>query len=103
MKLSKILVTLVAPFIAVAAFAQDGEKVIEASVQASSSLSAGLGLGIAAMGGAIGQGLVAFAALAGIARNPGARGQVFVPMIIALALIESLVIYAFVVALTKIR
>jgi F-type H+-transporting ATPase subunit c len=57
-------------------------------------LAIGLGLGIAAFGGAAGQGRAATAALEGIARNPGAAGQIFTPMILALALIESLVIYS---------
>ena len=60
-----------------------------------------LAIGIAAFGGAIGQGRTASAALEGIARNPAAQGKIFVPMIIGLALIESLVLYAFVIALTK--
>lgn len=63
------------------------------------ALAAGLGIGIAAFGGALGQGKAAAAALEGIARNPGAATKIQTPMIIALALIESLVIYAFVVAL----
>lgn len=63
------------------------------------ALAAGLGIGIAAFGGALGQGKAAAAALEGIARTPGAATKIQTPMIIALALIESLVIYAFVVAL----
>lgn len=63
------------------------------------ALAAGFGIAIAAFGGALGQGKAAAAALEGIARNPGAAGKIQTPMIIALALIESLVIYAFVVAL----
>jgi F-type H+-transporting ATPase subunit c len=38
-------------------------------------------------------------ALNGIARNPGASGKVVTPMIIGLAMIESLVIYSLVVSL----
>jgi F-type H+-transporting ATPase subunit c len=38
------------------------------------------------------------ATMEGISRNPGSRDEVFVPFIIGLALIESLVIYAFVIA-----
>ncbi len=57
-----------------------------------------LALGIAAFGGAFGQGRAASAALEGIARNPAADGKIRTPMIIALALIESLVLYAFVIA-----
>lgn len=67
------------------------------------SLAAGLGIGIAAFGGALGQGRAAAAALDGIARNPSASGKIFVPMIIGLALIESLVIYAFLVTFVKIK
>ncbi|HWP35106.1 MAG TPA: ATP synthase F0 subunit C [Thermodesulfobacteriota bacterium] len=61
-------------------------------------LAAGLGIGIAALGGALGQGRAVASALDGIARNPGASGKIQTPMIIGLALIESLVIYALVIA-----
>lgn len=67
------------------------------------SLGAGLAIGIAAFGGSLGQGKTAAAALEGIARNPAAQGKIFVPMIISLALIESLVLYAFVIAFVKIK
>jgi F-type H+-transporting ATPase subunit c len=63
------------------------------------ALAAGLGIGLAAFGGGIGQGRAAAAALDGIARNPGAAGQIRGPMILGLALIESLVIYALIIAL----
>src|SRR5215813_14264434 len=63
------------------------------------ALAAGLGIGIAALGGGIGQGRAAAAALDGIARNPGAAGQIRGPMILGLALIESLVIYALIIAI----
>jgi F-type H+-transporting ATPase subunit c len=56
-----------------------------------------IGVGIAAFGGALGQGRAAASALEGIARNPGASDKLFTPMIIGLALIESLVIYSLVV------
>ncbi|MFH0800071.1 MAG: ATP synthase F0 subunit C [Pseudomonadota bacterium] len=62
------------------------------------ALSAGLCIGIASFGGALGQGRAASAALEGIARNPEAASKVMTPMIIALALIESLVIYSLVIA-----
>ena len=57
-------------------------------------LALALGLPIAAFGGALGQGRAAAAALEGIARQPEAAGRIQTAMIIALALIESLVIYA---------
>lgn len=62
------------------------------------ALSAALVLGLAAFGGALAQGKTAAAALEGIARNPGAQSKIQTPMIIGLALIESLVIYALVIA-----
>jgi len=68
------------------------------TVQGWLALGAGLAIGIAAFGGAQGQGRAAAAALEGIARNPGAADKLFVPMILGLALIESLVIYALVIA-----
>ena len=63
------------------------------------ALGAGLGIGLAALGGGIGQGRAAGSALEGIARNPGARSQIFTPMMIGLALIESLVIYALIISI----
>ena len=62
------------------------------------AIASGLGIAIAAFGGALGQGKAASAALEGIARNPEASSKIQTPMIIALALIESLVIYALVIA-----
>lgn len=62
------------------------------------ALAGGLGIAIAAFGGALGQGRAASAALEGIARNPSASDKLFTPMILALALIESLVIYALVIS-----
>jgi len=46
----------------------------------------------------LGQGRAAASALDGIARNPQASGKIFTPMIVALALIESLVIYGLLIA-----
>jgi F-type H+-transporting ATPase subunit c len=85
----------------VQAFANEGGAAVASDPYA--SLSAALAIGIAAFGGAIGQGRTATAALEGIARNPAAQGKIFVPMIIGLALIESLVLYAFVIAFVKIK
>ena len=69
-----------------------------ASTGGFSGLAAGLGIAIAAFGGALGQGRTASAALEGIGRNPGASGQMFTPFILAMVLIESLVIYALVIS-----
>jgi F-type H+-transporting ATPase subunit c len=58
------------------------------------AIAVGLGLPIAVIGAALGQGKAAAAALEGIARQPEAAGKIQTTMIIALALIESLAIYA---------
>ena len=57
------------------------------------AIGAGLAVGLAALGGGLGQGRAAASALDGIARNPQASGKIFTPMIIGLALTESLVVY----------
>jgi F-type H+-transporting ATPase subunit c len=61
--------------------------------------AAGLAVGIAAFGCGIGQGLGVNGAMQGIARNPEASGKIQVNLLIGLAMIESLCIYALVVAL----
>ena len=61
-------------------------------------LAAALAIGLSALGGALGQGRAAGSALEGSARNPQASGKIFVPMIVGLALIESLVIYGLLIA-----
>ena len=55
-----------------------------------------LGLGVLSATGA--QGKVGAAAMEGLARNPQARNALFVPMIVVLALIESLFILTWLVA-----
>jgi F-type H+-transporting ATPase subunit c len=62
------------------------------------AIGAGLAVGLAALGGGLGQGRSASAALEGIARNPQASNKIFTPMIIALALTESLVLLGFLIA-----
>ena len=62
------------------------------------AISANIGIGIAAFGSAIGQGRMAASAMESIGRNPNSAGQIFVPMIIGLAFIEALTLYALVIA-----
>ena len=66
------------------------------------AIGAGLAIGLAVFGGTMGQGKAASSALEGIARNPAAGDKLFTPLILSLALIESLVILAFLVAFIKI-
>ncbi len=63
------------------------------------AIAAGLAIGLAAAGGALGQGKAVSAGLDSIGRNPAAQGKLFVPMLIGLAFVESLVIIAFVIAI----
>jgi F-type H+-transporting ATPase subunit c len=79
------------------AFAQEGGAAI-ADRDKWIAIAAGIGIALAAFGGALGQGRTASSALGGIARNPGASGKIFTPMILGLALIESLVIYSLIIS-----
>ncbi len=60
--------------------------------------AAAFAIGVAALGGTTAQGRATSAALEGIARQPSAAARIQTPMILGLALIESLVLFAFVVA-----
>ena len=62
-------------------------------------LGATIGMAIAAFGTGIGQGLAVKSAVEGISRNPGASGKIQTAMLIGLAMIESLAIYALVIGL----
>jgi F-type H+-transporting ATPase subunit c len=80
------------------AFAEGG--VVEASglaVFIGIALACGFGIGLAALGTGIGMGDAINGALQGTARNPEAGGKIMTTMIIGLALIESLCIYALVI------
>jgi F-type H+-transporting ATPase subunit c len=62
-------------------------------------IAAGFGIGIAAFGCGIAQGMAVKGAVEGLARNPEASGKLTVTMLIGLAMIESLCIYALVISL----
>jgi F-type H+-transporting ATPase subunit c len=67
------------------------------------ALAAGVGFAIAVVGGALGQSRIGAAACEGAARNPGAAPKIQVMMILGLALIESLVLFALLVVFAKIN
>lgn len=73
----------------------------QSTVDAYKAIAAGIGFGIAAGLGGIGQGKVGASAVEGAARNPSAAGTIQTMMIIALALIESLVLLALVIVFAK--
>jgi F-type H+-transporting ATPase subunit c len=79
------------------AFAQDAGAA-GGGAGAAAAIGAGIAIGLAVLGGGLGQGRAAAAALEGISRNPGAAPRIQTPMILGLALIESLVLFAFLIA-----
>lgn len=80
--------------IASLAFAADGS-----GVGAMSAWGAAVGMGLAALGCGIGQGIGVKGACEGMARNPEMGGKLTTTLILGLAFIESLAIYALVVCL----
>jgi F-type H+-transporting ATPase subunit c len=80
------------------AFAQEAGGATGGAGSAMAAIGAGLAVGLAVLGGGLGQGRAAAAALEGISRNPGAAPRIQTPMILGLALIESLVLFAFFIA-----
>lgn len=97
--MKRTVLAVVAFFAAAPAFAQEAAHAVEAgNGRGMIGIAAAIAIGLAAMGGALAQGKAASAALDGIARNPAAQPKVFTPMIIGMALIESLVIFALLVA-----
>ena len=83
-----------------AAFAQEsgnvGANKFDVKTWAAAGAAVAIGMGV--LGGGLGQGRAAAAALEGISRNPGATPRIQTPMILGLALIESLVLLSFVIA-----
>jgi len=95
-------VTSLVTLISSSAFAQDTAEKFGSNgndVKMWGAIGAGLCMGLAVFGGGMGQGRAAAAALEGIARNPGASGKITTPMILGLALVESLVLFALVISL----
>ncbi len=86
-----LLVTAMSPALAMA---QDGA----AAGGGAKYWAAGLCMGLAAAGVAFSQSRAAHATLEGIGRNPVSSKNSFVPLILSLALMESLALFAFLVA-----
>ena len=63
------------------------------------AIAIALGIGIVVSAGTISQSRIASSALEGIARNPNAADKVFAPMLLGLGLIESLVLFAWILML----
>lgn len=88
--------------VSMSAYAFAAEKVVEpakAGAVGMVALACAIGMAIAAAGCGIGQGMGLKAGCEGTARNPEAGGKIMVTLILGLAFIESLAIYALVVCL----
>jgi F-type H+-transporting ATPase subunit c len=90
---------------AITAVAQPATQTAEAAVSYKGyvAIAAGIGFAIAVFGGAIGQSRIGAAACEGAARNPGAAGRIQTMMILGLALIESLVLFALLVVFAVVK
>ena len=100
-KIVFLVLTLGLVLVAAAAFAAEAPAAAEApkmSTGLTATVAALFAIALAAFGGSLGMGLSISRAVEGIARNPEASGKIMTTMIIGLALIESLVIYALVIA-----
>ncbi len=97
----QIVTAIATLFVAVSAFANEAaaEVATKSFDGTGIAYAAAAAIAIAAFGGAIGQSMGIKAALDSIGRNPSAASKITTPMIIGLAMIESLVIYALVIAL----
>lgn len=99
------VLALLTLFIVNPALAQEAAKVVGDKFQTGFGiysaiiLAAGIGVGLGALGCGIGIGQATAGACEGIARNPELAGKLIVTMILGIALVETLVIYALVIAL----
>lgn len=97
---SKLTIAMATVLFAAPAFAQEAAAAQSLTIaDGLKYIAAAVAISISVLGGALAQGRTAATALDGIARNPAASGKILVPMILGLALIESLVIYALIIAL----
>jgi F-type H+-transporting ATPase subunit c len=101
-KLNLLFMVLVGVLLsAMPVFAQAGQPVADNNAGLK-AIAAGVGFAIAVFGGALGQSRIGAAACEGAARNPGAAAKIQIMMILGLALIESLVLFALVIVFVKI-
>jgi F-type H+-transporting ATPase subunit c len=63
------------------------------------AMAAGISMGLAALGIAIGQGIIGSKAMESIARQPEAAGNIRTSMIVALAIMETIGVLTFVIAI----
>ncbi len=100
MKLSKFVSVFAGLSLSGVALAEGAEAAASSSVSGAGLVAIGsaLAMGLAAIGATGGQGKAAGAALEGIARNPGSKDAVFVPLLLSLAFIEFPALLGFLIA-----
>ena len=87
--------------VAAPAFAQGGAAGTTGQGGSLINITGALAVAIAAAGGAIGDGKAIAAACEGTARNPGAGGRIFTMMVLGCVLIETLVLFTFLLAFLR--
>lgn len=95
--MKKLLTTIVVTLAPAMAFAEEAAATAGGD-RGWIALAAGIAAGVAVLGGTLSQGRAVAAALESIGRNPASAKQIQTPMILGLALIESLVILAWIIA-----
>ncbi len=88
-----VVSTLGAPALALAADHEGG-----ATAAGMIAIGSGIAISVAAFGTALGQGRAVAAAMESIGRNPSSADRIQTPMIIGIAFMEALSIYALVIA-----
>ncbi|MBI3180225.1 MAG: F0F1 ATP synthase subunit C [Deltaproteobacteria bacterium] len=95
-RLGMVVTSMIAVLWSATAFAQENTAIARPGDGGWMALAIGFALGVAALGGGLGQGKTAAAAVEGLARNPSVGGRLIVPMILGLAFIESLYLFTWV-------
>lgn len=93
-KMNYVLGVTAAFFMPAVAFAQDEA----AAGRPFYAIAKGFAVGVAALGCALAQGRIVATAVEGIARNPGASGQIFTPMLLGVAFVETLLIFTLILS-----
>jgi F-type H+-transporting ATPase subunit c len=97
-KIVPLIAVALMPLLSGIAVAAETGGLTDSSSKAAIALAAGFAIGIGAFGAALGQGRMAASAMESIGRNPNAADRIQLPMILGLAFIEALALYAFVIA-----
>jgi len=98
-KFSKVLMLMVLVGTVSAAFAAEGDPMARAVFYGALAIGAGVAIGAAAGGGAAGLGNAIRGVLEGMARNPNMGPKLLTTMFIGMALIETFVLYALLIAI----